>query len=183
MNLIKVFKKIVVFLNKEKVDYIIIGGIAVGIWGEPRATGDVDVDIILDKNEVEEFLDKLKKQGFTVSKKECLKGVKTTGTFQVRIADCHIDFIIASIELEKEAMRRKRIIKLHGADAKLPTPEDLILLKIIPGRPKDIADAESIAIKNSGKLDRKYLLDWAMRLSDETEDTRIYNEIKRLLKQ
>ncbi|MFH1258776.1 MAG: nucleotidyltransferase [Elusimicrobiota bacterium] len=183
MNLIEVFKKTVTFLNKEKIDYIIIGGMAVGIWGEPRATGDVDVDIILDKNELEKFLEKLDEQGFIVSKKKCLKGAKTTGTFQVRIDDCHIDFIICSIELEKEAIRRKKVIKLHGADTNLPTPEDLILLKIIPGRPKDIADAESIVIKNSGKLNKEYLLDWAMKLSDETEDARIHNEIKRLLKQ
>ncbi len=101
----------------------------------------MDVDIILDKNEIGKFLEKLKKQGFTVSKEECLKKVKTTGTFQIRIADYHIDFIIASIELEREAMRRKKTIKLHDADTNLPTPEDLILLKIIPGRPIDIADA------------------------------------------
>lgn len=182
MNLIEVFKKIVTFLNKEKADYIIIGGIAVGILGEPRATGDIDIDIALHKDKIEKFLDKLKNADFLVSTAECIKKAKTTGTFQIKIADYHIDFIIASIELEKEAMQRRKTVKLYSVETNLPTPEDLILLKVIPGRPKDIADAESIAVRNSGKLDQRYLLNWARKLSDETEDARIYREIKRLLK-
>ena len=44
-----VYKKVVTFLNREKFEYIIIGGIAAGILGEPRLTGDVDVDIVLKK--------------------------------------------------------------------------------------------------------------------------------------
>ncbi|MCM8779099.1 MAG: hypothetical protein NC898_02575 [Candidatus Omnitrophica bacterium] len=44
-----VYKKVVDFLNEEKFEYIIIGGIAGGISGEPRVTGDVDIDIQLDR--------------------------------------------------------------------------------------------------------------------------------------
>ena len=40
------YKKLISFLNKEKIDYSIIGGGAAGILGEPRLTGDIDVDII-----------------------------------------------------------------------------------------------------------------------------------------
>jgi len=58
----------------------------------------------------------------------------------------------------------------------------LILLKIVPGRLKDLADVENIAKRNAGKLDEKYILDWAMKLSDEAEDLRIYRRVKRLLK-
>jgi hypothetical protein len=177
----EVFSKLVSFLNKEKLEYIIIGGIAVGVLGEPRVTGDIDVDILLEKNDVADFLEKIKKSGFKTNKQKSIERAKKTNIFQIDYKDYHVDFIIASIELEKEAFRRKKAITLHGVKAFFPTPEDLILLKIIPGRPKDLIDAENVAIRNKGKLDTRYLKNWAQRLSDETEDMRIYNNLQKLL--
>jgi Na+/glutamate symporter len=37
-----VFEKTAKFLEKYKIPYFIIGGIAAGMLGEPRATGDVE---------------------------------------------------------------------------------------------------------------------------------------------
>lgn len=182
MLLEEVYKKIVLFLNKEKIDYFIIGGIASGILGTPRFTADVDIDIFLKKNEVSKFLNKAEDAGFEINKKECLTRILNTGTFQIKYSEYHIDFLIASIELEELTFKRKQKILLYGIEANFPTPEDLILLKIISGRGKDIIDTESIIIRNKNKLDKKYLEKWAMKLSDEAQDMRIYNELTRLLK-
>ena len=181
MNLINVYKKVISFLNKEKFEYIVIGGIAVGIIDEPKMTGGIDIDIILNKRNISEFLEKAKKFGFKFSKATCIQRAKTSGIFQISLADYRIDFIIASINLEKEAIKRKKIIEVHETPSNFPTPEDLILLKIIPGRKQDVVDAEKIAIRHRGKLDTNYLENWAQKLSDESEDMRIYNELKRLL--
>ncbi len=176
-----VFKKVVSFLNKEKFDYLIIGGIAVGVLGEPRVTGDVDVDILLGKDKVSEFLEKAEKFGFKVNKKRCLETANIVNVFKINYGDFHIDFIIASIDFEKEAFKRRKTKRLYGLNAFFPTPEDLILLKIIPGRPQDLIDVEKVIIRHKRKLDLKYLETWAQKLSDEAEDMRIYNEVKRLL--
>lgn len=176
-----IYKKIVSFLNKEKFEYIIIGGIAAGILGEPRVTGDIDVDILLNRNNITEFLDKARRTGFKLDKQKCIKKARQTGVFQINYGVFHIDFIIASIDLEKEAIKRKRVIRLYGLKAFFPTPEDLMLLKVIPGRPQDLIDAEKVAVRHKGKLDIKYLKCWAQKLSDEAEDMRIYNEVQRLL--
>lgn len=176
-----VYKKAANFLNKEKYEYIVIGGIAVGTLGEPRVTGDVDIDIVLGKDKLPEFLDKAKKAGFKFDEEKCKKRAEATGTFQINYGDFHIDFIIASIGLEKEAFKRKRIIKLYNTKAFFPTPEDLILLKIIPGRPQDLLDVQRVVERHKKKLDTRYLENWAKRLSDEAEDTRIINELQRLL--
>jgi hypothetical protein len=83
---------------------------------------------------------------------------------------------------EENAFKRKQRIKIFGVGANFPTPEDLILFKVIPARPIDKIDGENIALRHKGKLDEKYLLDWVMKLSDEAQDARIYKDIKRLLK-
>ena len=178
----EVYKKTVTFLNRRKYKYLIIGGIAAGTLGEPRVTGDVDVDIILAQEDIIGFLDKAKKDGFKVSKKKCVNTAKQTGTFQINYGDFHIDFIIASTDFENQAFERRKIIKLYGIKAFFPTPEDLILLKIISGRKQDLLDAERVVLRHKKKLDIAYLQSWARKLSDQAEDMRIWNELKMLLK-
>jgi len=36
------FKEFVQYLNKNKIKYLLVGGWAVGIYGHPRATKDID---------------------------------------------------------------------------------------------------------------------------------------------
>ncbi len=177
-----VYKKVVTFLNKGKYKYLIIGGIAAGAMGEPRITADVDVDISISREDVPVFLGKAKEAGFKVIKARCLDSAERTGVFQINYEDFHIDFIIASTELETEAFERAKTLKLYGLKAFFPTPEDLILLKIIPGRDRDLLDAKSIVLRHKGKLDTRYLKTWATKLCDEAQDMRIWNDLKELLK-
>jgi hypothetical protein len=54
-------------------------------------------------------------------------------------------------------------------------------MKIIPGREKDLLDAKGIVIRHRGKLDTKYLKNWAMKLSDEAQDMKIWKVLNDLL--
>ncbi|HJT25313.1 MAG TPA: hypothetical protein VJ873_12105, partial [bacterium] len=60
------------------------------------------------------------------------------------------------------------------------SPEDLILLKLIPGRTKDLADVEAIVARHGGSLDKKYLRSWAEKIGDMAEDMRILRQLKNL---
>ena len=42
------FKEFLQLLNSKKIEYLVIGGYAVGYHGYPRATGDLDMDKDLD---------------------------------------------------------------------------------------------------------------------------------------
>ena len=181
-TLAELFKKVISFLEKEGVDYLVIGGIASAALGYPRFTQDVDICLLIDRNKITGFLDKLKKEEFNFAEKEVVKRIRETGTFQIFWGELHADFLILSTDFEKAALSRKRRITIYGVEASLPTPEDLILFKVVPSRPIDLADVENIAKRYSGKLDKEYLESWAQKLSDEAEDLRIYNEIKRLLR-
>lgn len=52
------FIKTIDFLEKTKVPYVIIGGVAVGILGEARATQDIDLIISLRRRDTKDFLTK-----------------------------------------------------------------------------------------------------------------------------
>lgn len=181
MKLEEVFRKTVRFLELHKFPYLIIGGIAAGVLGEPRTTGDIDIDINIKKTSIKDFLKFAEKAGFKFKRAEVIKSVKETGTFQLWLGNFHIDFIIASTEFEANTFQRKQRIKIFGIEANFPSTEDLLLLKIIPARHIDLADAENIVKRHKSKLDKKYLLDWAMKLSEAAENLRVYNEVKKLL--
>ena len=175
------YKRVITFLNNQELNYLVIGGIAVSVIGEPRETKDIDLCIFIKRTDVADFLGKAETKGYIVDRDNMVKRVRETGTFNIMDGKVRIDFLVASHKFEKSAFKRKIEIEMQGVKAYYPAPEDLMLLKIVAGRLRDLADAERIAIRYFGKLDKEYLLNWAMKLSDEAEDMRIYSEVKRLL--
>jgi hypothetical protein len=170
------------FLKQEKTAYLILGGVAVGMIGEPRLTADFDLDIFLSRTKVTGFLVKAKSYGFRVDEREAKERADQFGTFRIFSGDIPIDFILASTTLEKEAYHRSQKMVLFGKEMSFPTPEDLILLKLIPGRPKDLIDVESIVLRHWKKLDLAYLRKWTQKICDEAEDFRVKRTLEKLLK-
>ena len=58
------FKEFFQLLNSHKVNYLVIGGYAVAYHGYPRATGDVDIWISSDQDNVKRVVDVLREFGF-----------------------------------------------------------------------------------------------------------------------
>ncbi|MDA2923410.1 hypothetical protein MYX65_01930 [Acidobacteria bacterium AH-259-L09] len=176
------FQKTIQLLESSEIPYFVLGGLAVGVLGEPRFTYDVDLDIQLSKDEVPSLLAKAQKVGFTVDLNQAQQDVASFGTFRMCYEQVVIDCILASTPLEEQVLKRRQKRPLFEIDTYLPTPEDLILLKIIPGRPKDLVDAESIVLRHGTNLNRAYLEDWAKRICEEAEDFRIWRTLQDLLK-
>ena len=54
-------------LSSTDAPYCVIGALALGVWGTPRATYDVDVLILAQHNHPQPFLDLLRTAGFAVN--------------------------------------------------------------------------------------------------------------------
>lgn len=170
-------KKVVSLIKNEQLDYFVIGGLAAGFLGEPRMTQDIDLILFVEKINLHKFLKSAKTAGFKFIEKTALNEASVRGAFKLPFGELWVDIIIASTEFERSALRRKKAVRFLGARVNLPSPEDFILLKVIPGRDKDILDAMAVVIRHKGRLDRKYLESWAQKLSDEAEDMRIWNTV------
>lgn len=177
----KLYQKTINLLEKEKIPYLLIGGLAVGILGEPRMTQDIDLILFIPKTSIPNFLKKLKNEGFGFNLHAVLKDLELKGAFRISYQELWVDFIVSSTAFENSAFKRKTKVKLLGKTVNIPSPEDLILLKLIPGRERDILDAKSIIERHRGRLNKHYLEEWAQKLSDEAEDLRIWNTLKKIL--
>jgi len=169
------------FLEESKKPYLVIGGVAVSVIGEPRMTQDIDLIVSIQKQDISHFLESAIANGFELDIEKELVKVERTGTFRINRGPFHADIIIASTSLEKSAFARAQKIRLIDRVVSFPSPEDLILLKIIVGRDKDMLDAKSIVIRHKERLDKKYLEKWAQELSDEAEDMGIWNRLMKVL--
>ncbi len=178
----EILKEVFVFLDAEKISYFIIGGVAVGILGEPRFTYDLDVDIFLDKTKLPQFLEHAGKTGFRLDVKQATEDASSFGTFRMFKGDVQVDCIIASTPFEDSALKRSAKMNLFDTTVSVLSPEDLILLKLVPGRPKDLMDVESVMLRHGTSLDKKYMEEWAKKICDEAEDFRIWRELQALLK-
>jgi len=69
-----------------------------------------------------------------------------------------IDFILSFTLYEKDAISRANIIKIDGTEVSFCSLEDMIILKVFAGRPRDIDDVQSIIRKNP-QFNRQLVMD------------------------
>lgn len=179
-------KTLVKFLSAEKIKYVILGGIAVSIYGEPRLTADIDVNIIFNKKEITEFLGKARRRGFYPLSPNIKEIVDKAGVIPLKFAKGKIkstcDIIIAENILEYQAIKRARLKKLGTVKARVVSPEDLIIHKITSSRPRDIEDLKGILIRQKGKLDIKYIIKWLKIIDKANKKSDLYSSFNRILK-
>jgi predicted nucleotidyltransferase len=169
-DLSRALRDVVLLLDELKVPYVVMGGIAVRVYGIPRPTHDVDFTLGMDRDRLPELYAEIANRGYTVPE-EYRKGwidqvagmplVKLRLYLQDRGID--IDIFLAESRFQRELLSRRRRAILDGTPVWLVSPEDLILLKLLAGRPRDIADVADVLF-TQGELDRAYLRTWAREL-------------------
>lgn len=141
------FKEFIDLLNKNKVRYLLVGGWAVGLYGSPRATKDIDFLISTD----DENLIKLKKVLFEFGAPEIdMNFFKQKGNvFRMGRAPIQIDIINQANGIDiLECYERRSLLSTQGTDISTISKNDLIKNKKASGRNKDLADVDSLEEDN-----------------------------------
>ena len=90
-QLLEYFKDFIKFLNEYKVRYLLVGGWAVGIYGNPRATKDIDFLIATDDENIQNLLKVLKKFGTPIVEKSVFQ--EQGNVFRMGCSPIQIDII------------------------------------------------------------------------------------------
>lgn len=135
-------------LNHRKVDYVVIGGIAVVAYGVPRLTLDVDLLIRATPENAESLLQALVEAGLGTA---LLTNAADLLAHEVTIFK---DRIRVDVQTRTpglsfpEAFERRRTVYVAGIPVNLVSLADLIASKEAAGRPKDVSDVLALkAIK------------------------------------
>lgn len=149
------------FLDAQDVPYAFLGGLAVQYWGEPRATRDLDVVVLVAPERVEDFFNATL-QRFRARSPDALAFARQHRMLLVSTADgIPIDISLGIPGYEEEVIRRAVAVSFPGLPpTRLLSAEDLIIHKCIAGRPRDTEDVERILIRQRMSLDLRYIRKW-----------------------
>lgn len=145
MKIPKDFKDFLKLLNGNKVKYLLIGGYAVGYYGYPRPTGDMDIWIKTDEENAEKTVKTLNEFGFSSPDltKELLLKDKQIVRMGVAPFRLEVSNFIDGVDFD-ECFAEKEIVDLDGIPTNLISLRHLKLNKKASGRYKDLNDLENL---------------------------------------
>lgn len=151
LDYLSIFKK----LNEKKIKYIVVGGIAVNLYGIPRMTYDIDLLLDMEDRNLKEFLTLIKSWRFKPkvpvdimdfadkNKRENWiknKNMKAFRLFNPLWPMSEIDIVINTPVDYKKAVKNVNYITTKNVCIPVISIDDLIKMKQKTGRNQDKAD-------------------------------------------
>lgn len=141
-------QEVLTALLLENVEFLLIGGYAVNYHGYIRATGDMDVWLKPDNETKARVIKALAQTGVDSGDlKQLDEAFDFTGVVVFHLGNDpeRIDFLtrVPGVVFE-EAYSRKEVLRVKEIDVPVLHLDDLILSKLIAGRPQDKADVDML---------------------------------------
>ncbi len=139
------FKEFLKLLNENSVEYMVVGGYAVGFHGFPRYTGDIDIWVNATISNAEKVLKTLDEFGFgnfNLSQEDFL--IKKN-LFQLGNPPFRIDILTSIDGVSFNETYRKKIVKIiDDVEINFIGLNELIKNKQASGRDKDLLDLKNL---------------------------------------
>jgi hypothetical protein len=144
--------------REHGIPYTIIGGIAAIVHGSDRTTGDIDITILAEIDNLERILELFAK-GYISMKPNPLAFFQRClfVPLQHRATKIRVDVAAALSSLERKIIKRSKRLLYSDVEVNVCTIEDLIIMKLVADRTKDRLDVETLIPLNRKKLNLRYL--------------------------
>lgn len=137
----------------------VIGGIARGVWAQPRATADVD--IIVDTPDPSAVSALAGPLGLICVESE-VRALLPASMTRLRLPEeptgaTRIDVIARAHEYYGRVLDRSIVVQAMGLTVRVASAEDIIVLKALADRPQDRIDIDAIVHAQGEHLDRELI--------------------------
>jgi len=168
-------------LSNAGIPSVVIGGVAVAAWGEPRVTRDVDLKVQLERGDADRLLTVLAPDYVSLLPDPRQALQKQAMIFVQDTLGTRLDLLLADTPYDVVAIQRGRDVELQpGVAVRVCSPEDLVIYKLISTRPRDHEDAQSVIRRQGSSLDDDYVLDWLRQFEQALDDSTLVAEYKHL---
>ncbi len=139
------FKEFLQLLNSHQVEYLLIGGYAVGYYGYPRATADMDIWIAVQPENANKIVTVLREFGFDVDNLRPELFLKPEQIIRLGVPPFRIEILtsISGVSFD-ECYAKRNIVNLDDVPVNLISLKHLKLNKKASGRHKDLNDLENL---------------------------------------
>jgi hypothetical protein len=162
---------------------VIIGGIASSLLGKARLTADLDALLLLPTEDIPDILEAAEQFGI-------YPRIEDAGGFgrkhrvlllRHRQSATNIDISLGMLPFEEEAVERSRKTAVGKILVQLPSPEDLIIMKAVAHRPKDMLDIQGIA-ESQPHLDRERIAFWVRQFAEALNMPELWDDVEKILR-
>jgi len=183
-RLIEPLKALQTLLDRYEGRGVIIGGIAAGFLGKPRFTVDLDAMFLASIKDAPKILNLAKEEGIEPRTDNVTEFAKKSRVLLLRHkkSGINIDISLGVLPFEEEVVERGIRHDAGVMTIQLPTPEDLIILKAIAHRPKDLEDIRTI-VDNYDTLNVKRIERWVKDFAELMETPELWGQIEKILNQ
>lgn len=155
--------RVSIALRGEKLPFMLIGGQAVLLHGQPRLTEDIDISLGVSPEALPSVLNACKKSDLETLPADPEAFVRETYVLPAMDPDSsiRIDYIFSDLPYEQQAIERAVMVELSNVPIPFASAEDLILHKLFSARPRDIEDIRGVVRIRGEALDWDYIEQWA----------------------
>ena len=145
IQLPKDFSEFLKLLNSKQVEYLVIGGWAVGFYGYPRATGDMDIWVSKTEKNASKIIESLKEFGFDVPNLSPALFTKENQVTRLGLPPLRIKILTTISEVSfDECFSNRQTILMNEVMMNIIGLEDLKKNKSAAKRFKDLDDFEKL---------------------------------------
>ncbi len=160
-------------MKRVKARWYLFGAQAVLLHGAPRTTQDIDVTVLTELS-TPRLVEALRPS-------QIFPRIDDAAFFeQTRVIPCehrpsgwNIDIVLGGPGLEELIAREATTHKLGGVSVPLLRVEHLLVLKVLAGRPQDLADVSSLLALPGKKIDRAEVRSLLAALQTGLEEDRL----------
>ena len=139
------FKEFLNLLNVNSVEYLLIGGYAVGYHGYPRATNDIDIWIAISRDNAEKVVTVLREFGFDTPDLSIELFLKEDSIIRMGIPPMRIEVMTGISGVRFEECFAERVVDvIDGIALNIISLKHLKINKKASGRHKDLNDFENL---------------------------------------
>lgn len=160
---------------------VVIGGIAVAVWGDPRVTKDADLKVLLTREQAAQLLAAIPPE-YQIESSDPEGDLRQLGFIFTRDkSGVRMDLLLADLGFDQKAIERGcEIEPLPGVNVVVCSPEDLIIYKLISTRAYDHEDARKIVARQGAKLDHDYIEDLLGQFEIALDDSTLVQSYQRM---
>ncbi len=157
---------------------IIIGGVAFSILAYPRFTADADAMLLLPLERLDELLITARECGFTprINDIETFARKHRVLLLRHEQSGINIDISLGILPFESAAVKRSKIHVIHGLPLRLPSVEDLIIMKAVAHRQKDIIDIQAL-VEHHQQIDAAHIRETVLQFAEVLEMPELWADI------
>ena len=139
------FKEFLKLLNSHNVEYLLIGGFAVGFYGYPRATNDIDVWVARTESNATKLVAALEEFGFGTANLKPEIFLTPDKIVRMGVPPMRVEVLTGISGVEFDSCYAARIqATLGGVEVRLISLSDLKINKRASGRHKDLDDLDHL---------------------------------------